>query len=268
MHRSVITALGWQVEAWEESSGDAPASQDSQLVLPDPGGRRLRVAVLDGVTPTSDTPRVAGVDGAMYAAGVARLALQDLSRPLEDCVLAANAHLFAAGVAHSRDQAQTCVTAADIRPDGRVDVVRAGDCDAWARVAGGWVALGTGSALTPVVASEWDRWQRDHPAVTRAERHTAEEALLGRRSAWTSTAVGRFAQPTVRRYSVAGVTELVLASDGARLSPRVLDRLDGWLGRLRAWESHRGAIAGEKVHDDVTVLRITRRAASALARAA
>src|ERR1700754_3724897 len=114
MHRTVSTALGWQVEAWEEASGDSAASEDGQLVLPDPAGQRLRVAVLDGVTPTRDTRSVVGVDGAMYAAAVARLALQDVARPLEECVLAANAHLFSASIGCSRDQAQTCVTAADV----------------------------------------------------------------------------------------------------------------------------------------------------------
>jgi hypothetical protein len=268
MHRTVSSVLDWRVEAWEEPSGDAAASQDSLLILPDPAGR-LRVAVLDGVTPTRATRTVVGVDGAMYAAAVARLALQRMLRPLEECVLAANRHLFAAGVARSRDQAQTCVTAADIYPDGRLEVVRAGDCEAWARIDGrGWVALGTGPALTPRVATEWDSWQRHHAGVTRDERHRAEEAILGRPDAWTSTALGRFESPRVRRFTASDVTELVLASDGARLSERVLVSLDGWLQGLRAWEARRGAIAGEKVHDDVTVLRVSRRAAASLGLAA
>jgi serine/threonine protein phosphatase PrpC len=261
MHRTVVSALGWDVEAWEEPSGGA-ASQDAQLVFPEPGGQRLRVAVIDGVTPTSDCRTVAGVDGAMYAAAVARLALQDAARPLQESVLAANRHLHEDAVPRTRDQAQTCVTAADVFPDGHVELVRAGDCEAWARTGSGWVALGTGSALTTAVAEEWDRWQRRNPGVSRAERHVAEERLLGRPEAWTSTAVGRFANPRVRRFSVAGVSELVLASDGARLSEPVLDELPRWLGRLREWERGRATLgrAGEKVHDDVTVLRLVRRA--------
>ncbi|HTE62196.1 MAG TPA: hypothetical protein VK631_17720, partial [Solirubrobacteraceae bacterium] len=63
-------------------------------------------------------------------------------------------------------------------------------------------------------------------------------------------------------------SELVLASDGARLSEPVLDELPTWIGGLRRWERERGSLAraAEKAHDDVTVLRLVGgRAALALA---
>jgi hypothetical protein len=163
-------------------------------------------------------------------------------------------------VARSRDQAQTCVTAADVLPGGRVEVVRAGDCEAWARTAAGWQRLGTGTALTPAVEVAWQRWQDRNPRADRDSRHDAEERFLGRAEAWTSTALGRFAQPVLHAFSLRGVTELVLASDGARLSKRALDDLGGWLVGLREWERRRTQLcrAAEKAHDDVTVVRLTR----------
>jgi serine/threonine protein phosphatase PrpC len=259
--------MGWRIEAWEQPSGSA-ASQDAQLVWQDPGEQRLRVAVLDGVTPTRNCRSVVGVAGAMYAAAVARLALQRSGSALDDCVLAANRHLHDGSVARSRDQAQTCVTAADVFPDGRVEVVRAGDCDAWARTADGWAALGCGTALTAPVAAAWHEWQDRNAGADREARHDAEEGILGRPDAWTSTAVGRFERPVIRSFSLEGVSELVLASDGARLSEPVLDELPRWIGGLRRWERERADLgrAAEKVHDDVTVLRLVRgRAALALA---
>ena len=259
--------MGWRIEAWEQPSG-SEASEDAQLVWPEPGGQRLRVAVLDGVTPTRNCRSVVGVAGAMYAAAVARLALQRSGTALDACVLAANRHLHDGAVARSRDQAQTCVTAADVFPDGRVEVVRAGDCDAWARTADGWVPLGCGSALTAPVSAAWDEWQHRNARVSREVRHDAEEGLLGRPDAWTSTAVGRFERPVIRTFSLNGVDELVLASDGARLSEPVLDELPEWIGNLREWERDLAGLgrASEKVHDDVTVLRLVReRAALALA---
>jgi hypothetical protein len=262
--------MGWRIEAWEQPSGSA-ASQDAQLVWPDPTGGRLRVAVLDGVTPTSTCRSVVGVAGPMYAAAVARLALQRPGSTLEDSVLAANRHLYDGTVPRSRDQAQTCVTAADIFPDGRVEVVRAGDCDAWARTVDGWVPLGCGTALAPPVAARWDEWQDRNADVSREARHDAEEGFLGHPEAWTSTAVGRFERPVLRSFSLEGVDELVLASDGARLSEPVLDELPSWIGGLRRWERERAGLgrAAEKVHDDVTLLRLVRgRAALALATAA
>jgi hypothetical protein len=257
MQRTITSSLGWRIEAWEQPSGSA-ASQDAKLVWPDPAGRFLRVAVLDGVTPSRRCRTVVGVDGAMYAAAIAHLALQHPERPLEQCVLAANQALHDERLDRSRDQTQTCVTAADVFPGGRVDVVRAGDCEAWARTDRGWAALGSGSALTAHTEAAWDRWQRRHPAVDRSARHDAEERLLGRAEAWTSTALGRFASPVLRRFSAHCVRELVLASDGARLSEAVLDDLPAWLFSLRGWERARTALgaAPGKPHDDVTVLRL------------
>jgi hypothetical protein len=259
VHRAVTACAGWQVDWWEQASGSA-GSQDANLVWPDPAGGRLRVAVVDGVTPSRRCRSVAGVDGAMYAAAIARLALQR-SGPLDACLLAANAHLHDPGLARSRDQMQACVTAIDVFPDGRVEVVRAGDCEAWARTEQGWVALGSGSALTAGVAAQWADWQRRHADVDRDARHDAEERFLGRPQAWTATALGRFAAPVVQRFTAAGVLELVLASDGARLSESVLEDLPTWLGGLRRWEDQRRDLgrAAEKVHDDVTAMRLRRR---------
>ena len=254
-----MESMGWRIETWEQPS-EAAASQDAQLVWPDPGAPRLRVAVLDGVTPTRRCRSVVGVAGPMYAAAVARVALQRAGSDLADSLLEANRHLHDGTVARSRDQAQTCVTAADIFPDGRVEVVRAGDCEAWARTADGWTPLGCGTALTAPVAHAWDVWQGRNARVGPDERHDAEECWLGRPDAWTSTALGRFEQPVIQTFHVERASELVLASDGARLDKSVLDELPSWLDGLRRRERERAehVRAAEKVHDDVTVVRLTR----------
>jgi hypothetical protein len=267
MQRTVTETMGWRIEAWEQPSGDA-ASQDAHLVWPDAGASRLRVAVLDGVTPTRGCRDVVGVAGPMYAAAVARLALQRPGGRLADSLLAANRHLHDGTVVRSRDQAQTCVTAADVFPDGRVEIVRAGDCEAWACTADGWAPLGSGSALSAPVDAAWDRWQARNAQVSRDERHDAEERFLGRPDAWTSTALGRFELPVIRTFTREGVHELVLATDGARLSEHALDDLPEWLGGLREWERERAdrRRAADKAHDDVTVVRLIRgRGALALA---
>jgi hypothetical protein len=253
MHRAVSACAGWRVESWEQASGSA-GSQDAKLVWPDPTVG-LRVAVLDGVTPSLRCRTVVGVDGAMYAAAIVSLALQRTGGAPDECVLAANRHLHDPALARSRDQMQACVTVADLSPDGHVEVVRAGDCEAWARTEEGWVTFGAGTALTADVEAEWAH--RNH-GVSRDVRHDAEERFLGRPEAWTSTAVGRFGEPLLQRFSADGVQELVLASDGARLSEAVLDDLPAWLGDLRRWEGQRSDLgrAAEKVHDDVTVLRV------------
>lgn len=257
MQRTVIETTGWHIETWEQPSG-ADASQDAHLVWRDPAAPRLRVAVLDGVTPTRRCRTVAGVAGPMYAAAVTRIALQRSGRGLVESLRAANRHLHDGSVMRSRDQAQTCVTAADVFEDGRIELVRAGDCEAWARTADGWTHLGTGSALRPEVEAAWDAWQDRNRVCRRDERHDAEERFLGRPAAWTSTALGRFPWPVITSFTLSDVRELVLASDGARLREDLLDELPEWLAGLRRWERRRAAScrAAEKLHDDVTVIRL------------
>jgi hypothetical protein len=257
MQHAAAACGSWHVESWEQPSGTA-GSQDAKLVWADPAAGRLRVAAIDGVTPSVRCRTVVGVDGAMYAAAIVRLALQRAGSALEACVLAANRHLHDPGLGRSRDQTQACVTAADIFDDGRVEVVRAGDCEAWARTDRGWVELGSGSALTADVARRWADWRRSHPMADRDARHDAEERFFGRPAAWTSTALGRFARPVLQHFAADGVQELVLASDGARLSERVLADVPSWLGELRDWEARRAdrGRAAEKLRDDVTVLRL------------
>ena len=251
--------MGWLVETWEQPSG-AAASQDAQLVWPDPAAARLQVAVLDGVTPTRRCLDVVGVAGPMYAAAVTRVGTPRAGERVDRRSAGGDRHLRDRCGHPLPDQAETCVTAADVYPDGRVEVVRAGDCEAWARTAAGWQHLGTGTALTPATEATWQRWQDRNSRVDRDRRQDAEERFLGRAEAWTSTALGRFAHPVIRAFSVSGVTELVLASDGARLSERMLDDLAGWLAGLREWERQRTHLsrAAEKVHDDLTVVRLTR----------
>ncbi|MDA0165665.1 hypothetical protein OM076_35690 [Solirubrobacter ginsenosidimutans] len=257
MQRTVTQIPGWHIETWEQPSG-ADASQDAHLVWRDPAAPRLRVAVLDGVTPTRRCRTVAGVAGPMYAAAVTRIALQRSGRGLVESLRAANHHLHDRSLPRSRDQTQTCVTAADVFDDGRIELVRAGDCEAWARTSAGWTHLGTGTALRPSVEVAWERWQDSNRTCGRDERHDAEERYLGRPAAWTSTALGRFPQPVIRKFTFHDAHELVLASDGARLREDVLGELSAWLAGLRRWERRRAATrrAAEKVHDDVTVIRM------------
>lgn len=256
MYRATTELLGWQVETWEASSGLGP-SQDAKLVVVQ--GDRLRLAVIDGVTPTDQTPTRVGVDGAMYAAALLRLALQNSAATLRDAALATNAALHDPSLARSRDQMQTCVAAVDLRPDGRVTMLRSGDCEAWVRLSdGAWRPLGPGDMLIPHVRAAYEQWKRENPHATREQAHQIEEDLWGRSQAWLTCAVGRFADPVFVEAQAPDVQELVLASDGARLHPDALDDIPSWLAGLREYERVHHADE-RKPHDDVTVMRVSRR---------
>jgi hypothetical protein len=247
--RSTVQAGRFLVELIERPGADRSPSQDSSLVVPRPDGG-LRAVALDGVTPMEPERRVIGLDEATYAAGLTRTALLS-ERPATDALRAANNALHRAAIHPSRLQRQTCATVADIAPDGRVRIVQAGDCVAFAR---------TGERIELLVPDDAvDRGMLDAVRALRArrpsfadvdqrQRYIREEAeLLEGRSRWRSTAVGRFADPILIEAEVEpGWDELVLASDGAALTVDRVRDLDAWAERL----------ATEGADDDLTLIRI------------
>lgn len=146
----------WSIETWDQARRPGAVSRDALLVHCCPG--RLRLAVIDGVTPTECIPEYAGVDGAIWAAALVRASLLADSH-LDACATAANGALRAAGgVPSPRDRPQASFLAADLS-DGGVELVRAGDCEAWTRVPEGWLRRvgdfdGDGSLLLLAAAAE------------------------------------------------------------------------------------------------------------------
>ena len=236
MQHTVVEIDGWRVESWELARDACCASQDAKLVWA--CDDKLRLAALDGVTPTPRTPMYAGVDGAMWATSVLRVALQNPIGSLADCALAANAALYDIDVASSRDQAQACVVAADLQVDGSAVLLRAGDCEAWTATGRAWEPVFAADARTTDAARLLACWAAEHPDASSDERHQIEEDLFGRTSAWNSTAVGRFPRPAIDLARLAGCDRLVLASDGAALNATALLDLPGWLAGLANASDH------------------------------
>src|SRR5690349_5124929 len=128
----------FDLQVWESASGCAPTSQDSWLVAPFDDW--IRLAVLDGITPTAVTPRVVGLDGAAWAARVARSALET-TEPAPNALVAANTELLArpgkSQLLH-RDRPHTMAAVADITSDDALRVTIAGDCQAFVAHKGEW----------------------------------------------------------------------------------------------------------------------------------
>jgi hypothetical protein len=229
-------------------SAAGAASQDDHLVARLPSGR-VRVAVLDGVTPALDTPEIAGMDGAAAAAGMLRAALRG-----EDDVLRAaesvGGFLRRPGV-DARSQPQTCAVICDLSV-GRPSIVRFGDCEAWARVRDSWRPVLSGSCLTEEAAGRFSDWQRAHPTAKLEEVIRADAALSADPTSFVTAPVGRLAELRPEWGALGEFDELALASDGARLDPERLRDIHGWLTTMRAAPSEVTA----KRFDDVTVARV------------
>lgn len=111
--------------------------------------------------------------------------------------------------------------------------------------------------LCPDARRELNAWLDAHPGCTPDEQYQAEEDILGDEDMWRTAALGRFASPLLCSARVGRAEELVLATDGARLSAERVANLPTWLAELRDWERREFvARAAVKRHDDVAVLHL------------
>jgi hypothetical protein len=247
-----LSAGPWEVRSWEQPGLAGSVSEDQAFAAVREHGLRLGVA--DGVTPSARTPARAGVTGALWAATVVRAAMH-AAAPLESCARAANAELHDPALA-GRDQTQASLVAADVGERGAT-VLRAGDCEAWVREGERWRELFTEPMLAPAALAELLAWLRANPGAGHDETVDRERELLAAPEAWNCTPVGRFAAGRWQVAELETFDELVLASDGARLTADRVAGLDEWLlGGLRPWEVENRT--GIYRHGDVAVLRLAR----------
>jgi hypothetical protein len=192
----------YSVSVIEDPSGDGPVSQDASLVTVLDSGfvPTLRLAAIDGVTPTPKTPVVSGVDGAVHAAAIVRSALL-APVAATACLEAANAwlqHTYAGGALSARDVPQAAVAVTDLAKDTdgtfSVEAVCSGDAEVWICTDGNWESLFPGDMLAPGVRAAILAWKAEHSDATREETQGMELELLPR-EAWFRSALGRFAIP-------------------------------------------------------------------------
>ena len=111
--------------------------------------------------------------------------------------------------------------------------------------------------LVPFYMARYQEWRADNPAATKSELDEAEETLLGTPDAWATSPVGRFLRLSTESADFDDFDELILATDGARLTKERAAEVEKWLSGLRAWEKENSDTrAARKVHDDFTVIRV------------
>jgi hypothetical protein len=257
-----------RVTWWADPRSPSEASQDALAVHVRPGGLpAVRLAVADGLTPTARTPDVAGMDGARYAAHLAVAAVGASVDMLTACE-EVNAVLRAVpaadgGTLLSRERPTTGLAVVDIPVSGGpIAVSSVYDCEVYVRDHGGWrevlPADRSGERAARYMAQR-ARFLREHPGEL-APLLELEVALLGDDPlSWGVVPLGALDEVYLRTAALSDVREVVVASDGARLSVEILQGvgLDDWLAGLRAWEeadpSHHGEV---KLHDDLSAVRV------------
>lgn len=248
-----VSSTTYQVCVVEKSGAHAVNSQDAALVTVI--ANTLRVVVFDGVTPTTATRSVKNIDGAIWAAGVARTFFKGSPRDLEDVASDINDVLYEANYPRSRDRRQVAFVAVDIPLDDcfqrPVLIVRGADTVAWVRDPNGWHCVFSDTAIRPSVEEILDTWLANHPNASQEERFDMEEQLLGRPDSWKSAALGRFATPQLQKAAIHGVTEIVIATDGMKISevnPRAAVEPDSRI-EVDGTLIH---VAPRRLHGDVT----------------
>jgi len=256
MIRSVVETEDLLIQVWEAAATPNRPTQDDALVTSCNGG--VRLAAIDGCSLSRSLPSTGNMNGGIWAAATIRAALV-AEHDAAAALARANACLHDPGARSARDLPQGCVVVASGRADG-LEIVRAGDCEAWVRRGATWERLFAKEIRTPAALEGFRAWAQDHPEATPDERYDAEVRLWATPAAWLTAALGRFPDPKTEAAAIGSFEDLVLASDGARLEPDRLSDLGAWLGDLRAWErEHLRPRAGAKMHDDLVVIRARRR---------
>jgi hypothetical protein len=245
------------VRCWTEPGSLDVAMQDALHWSMRDG--TLRVAAIDGCTPMSQTPEIAGANGASYAAALAAAALHS-STPVPEILTAVNAHLYRFGpdlVAAARPSA--CAAVAEVTAIGgqlSVQAWAAGDAQVWVRSESGWEMIIGGSSCAPETKALWAP-QRDAlkaSGLPFSELQQLEAKFYDDPSLFVNhTPLGRF-QHLVLQHRTATATAVVCATDGALLNPDVLDDLDAWIRDVRDIEAK--GVARLKDTDDLAVLAV------------
>ena len=258
-----LVARSYRVTAFQDSSKPGVASQDGWCLVE--ADQTVRVAAIDGVTPSARTPTVEGVDGARFATRFIAEHLGDATSPAGRLLNNANQRLVEMfrGVVPA-DRPRACVAVVEIDQAGRLEAVLHGDCEVWIRRGSAWAQLLGGSCVDPRVDGEWQEWVDANPHATLEELQEYERRR-GVPEAWVCPPIGMFdtTKPRSATLSCNAWDEVVVATDGGRLDPERLTRLAPWLAEQRSWERERigngtDGVRRAKPHDDRTVLRIER----------
>jgi hypothetical protein len=243
-----MEAGAWQVWIWEEPSLPGEITADATLVAVMDG--HLRLAVADPAMTCPDTTDQMAVQAGQTIRSTLRTHL-DLDRALD----AAAQHLHDPGRRPRLSNLTATVAAVDLSLHEQwVHARRAGDAEVWVRSSGGeWVSLFPASILTPEARRQFDAHPgADLPGAGALAHWQAHLDVLEDPSQWTWPPLGFEYPARIQSKALWPVQELIVATDGACLTPQRCADLHSWLtsGIQRAPEGHRHP----SPHGDIAVL--------------
>lgn len=251
MLRTTVTdpQEGWTFSVYEATAAQRRVSEDHWFCAQ--AAHALRVGVLDGVTASERTYRMGRITGGRLAALLAAEQLRHADNMVEEALAEANRNIIAVSPDRpmwSRDRPQTAYAVAEVTPQDITCWVGC-DCEVWVRRQGTWQRLAKHDMLRAVARKDVEDLKQALRALPRAQYIDREAKLLNDPTLWNSTALGRFDQIKLMREHVIGWDELVLATDGARLTREAL--LD--------FPAHLRTMSSAPDRDDICVLHLCKR---------
>lgn len=248
-----ITSGDWRIRVWQEPRLPGETTRDPFCLRT--FGDTLRLAVAD---PAATNPAITAEQVAW--SGELAIGALNVHTGLDAAFTAAAARIRQPGT-HPR-LANPCaqVAAVDVTmTTGHVTALRAGDCEVWIRSRDSWRPLLAGPRLTPAAHAAFAAHPGAKLTADREQLHyQAHLDTLEDPEAWLTAPLGLDAAPRTQGAQHPSVQEIIVTSDGARLTADRCANLDVW---LRGGLQH--APAGHphpSPHGDVTVLHARRTA--------
>lgn len=249
--RGSWAAPPWTIDLWAEPCLPGTDTYDDYLVSH--AGPVTRLAVLDAVVHLAN-PDPEGT--ALTGVATARRHFRSPAHRPAAAIQEASRALCDPDVRPRHRNPGLTAAIADLHPNGTVEVAVCADSDVWVRTHAGWSSPWEADMLTPAARAAWSREVPPDGSVSGVLGARIQERLLDDPSAWAYPYIGLISNPEVRGGRMSDVLEIIVATDGARLTAERCADLDGWLGeglQLRAPGS-----VYPSPHGDVTVLRARR----------
>lgn len=119
----------------------------------------------------------------------------------------------------------------DLDPStGRIVARQYGDCEVWVRGAATndhWVSVFPGDMITPDARAAYEAAMTARPGTTSG--WAVQEATLDEPEAWVTPPVGLMDVLTPQFALVDGCEEVIVTSDGSRLTPELCEQVGEWI---------------------------------------
>lgn len=223
VHARHHVGSGWVVDSYEQPVAPHLLSFDASLVAAREG--YIRLAAMDAAVDVL-------ADDAEHKAHTAVNTLRGwlaVEHDQQAAVEGAHAVLHDPNVRPKHHNPMASAAIVDLDPTtGRLVARQYGDCEVWVHGRDReWVSVFPDDMLTERARATYETAMTARPGTTSG--WAVQEATLDEPEAWTNPPVGLMDVLTPKIAHISGVEELIVTSDGSRLTPELCNRVAEWI---------------------------------------